>query len=112
MTPASACTDAHVPIILCAGIIVLDEVFRVERFPEPDTKAAAPPMPQSRSRDSAGGRRSPVRLAARPAQMQTVIMCLLRSRAKASTVAAVRESPACPPLCQRSSSMRAAIGLS
>lgn len=41
MTPASACTDAHAPIILCAGIIVLDEVFRVERFPEPDTKAAA-----------------------------------------------------------------------
>jgi len=27
--------------ILCAGIIVLDEVFRVERFPEADTKAAA-----------------------------------------------------------------------
>ena len=41
MTPASACTDAHAPVILCAGIIVLDEVFRVERFPEPDTKAAA-----------------------------------------------------------------------
>jgi sugar/nucleoside kinase (ribokinase family) len=26
---------------LCAGIIVLDEVFRVERFPEPDGKAQA-----------------------------------------------------------------------
>jgi sugar/nucleoside kinase (ribokinase family) len=33
--------DAHGSVILCAGIIVLDEVFRVERFPEPDTKAAA-----------------------------------------------------------------------
>jgi hypothetical protein len=41
LTPAGACTDAHAPVILCAGIIVLDEVFRVERFPEPDTKAAA-----------------------------------------------------------------------
>ena len=41
MSPASACSDAHGSVILCAGIIVLDEVFRVERFPEPDTKAAA-----------------------------------------------------------------------
>ena len=28
--------------ILCAGIIVLDEVFLVERFPQPDGKAIAP----------------------------------------------------------------------
>lgn len=33
--------DAGAPSILCAGIIVLDEVFRVERFPEPDGKTQA-----------------------------------------------------------------------
>jgi sulfofructose kinase len=31
----------HVPAILCAGIIVLDEVFQVEQFPRPDGKAQA-----------------------------------------------------------------------
>ena len=34
-------TDAAAPTILCAGIIVLDEVFRVEHFPEPDGKIQA-----------------------------------------------------------------------
>lgn len=29
------------PRLLCAGIVVLDEVFRVEHFPAPDTKAEA-----------------------------------------------------------------------
>jgi sulfofructose kinase len=29
------------PRILCAGIIVLDEVFRVEEFPKPDGKVQA-----------------------------------------------------------------------
>src|ERR1700759_562745 len=29
------------PRILCAGIIVLDEVFRVEEFPQPDGKVQA-----------------------------------------------------------------------
>lgn len=29
------------PSVLCAGIIVLDEVFQVERFPEPDGKTQA-----------------------------------------------------------------------
>jgi sulfofructose kinase len=29
------------PRVLCAGIIVLDEVFRVEEFPAPDTKVEA-----------------------------------------------------------------------
>jgi sulfofructose kinase len=33
--------DHGAPSILCAGIIVLDEVFRVERFPEPDGKTQA-----------------------------------------------------------------------
>jgi sugar/nucleoside kinase (ribokinase family) len=33
--------DASAPSILCAGIIVLDEVFRVEHFPEPDGKTQA-----------------------------------------------------------------------
>ena len=32
---------ARAPHILCAGIIVLDEVFRVERFPQPDGKTQA-----------------------------------------------------------------------
>ena len=29
------------PRILCAGIIVLDEVFRVDEFPQPDGKVQA-----------------------------------------------------------------------
>jgi len=33
--------DSGRPSILCAGIIVLDEVFLVERFPEPDGKTQA-----------------------------------------------------------------------
>ncbi|HEY6992342.1 MAG TPA: PfkB family carbohydrate kinase [Xanthobacteraceae bacterium] len=41
MSSASAGTSARTPAILCAGIIALDEVFRVERFPEPDTKTLA-----------------------------------------------------------------------
>jgi len=32
---------AAVPLILCTGIIVLDEVFRVEEFPQPDGKVQA-----------------------------------------------------------------------
>ena len=39
MTSASA--DAGARTILCAGIIVLDEVFRVDRFPQPDAKTPA-----------------------------------------------------------------------
>jgi sulfofructose kinase len=31
----------HTPRILCAGIIVLDEVFRVDEFPQPDGKVQA-----------------------------------------------------------------------
>src|ERR1700751_722548 len=31
----------RVPRILCAGIIVLDEVFRVDEFPQPDGKVQA-----------------------------------------------------------------------
>jgi hypothetical protein len=34
-------TSAIAPRILCAGIIVLDEVFRVEQFPQPDGKVQA-----------------------------------------------------------------------
>ena len=41
LNSAGVSAIARAPAILCAGIIVLDEVFRVERFPEPDTKAAA-----------------------------------------------------------------------
>jgi len=37
----SASARARAPTILCAGIIVLDEVFRVERFPPPDGKIHA-----------------------------------------------------------------------
>ena len=39
MSSASAQTGART--ILCAGIIVLDEVFQVDRFPQPDTKTQA-----------------------------------------------------------------------
>jgi sulfofructose kinase len=38
---ASASAGAPAPAILCAGIIVLDEVFRVERFPHADGKTMA-----------------------------------------------------------------------
>jgi len=38
---SSASTGAAGRAILCAGIIVLDEVFRVDRFPQPDVKAQA-----------------------------------------------------------------------
>src|ERR1700733_5943798 len=34
-------TSANGPRILCAGIIVLDEVFRVEKFPQNDGKGEA-----------------------------------------------------------------------
>jgi sulfofructose kinase len=34
-------TEARPPRILCTGIIVLDEVFRVEEFPKPDGKVQA-----------------------------------------------------------------------
>ncbi len=37
----SADEGPRVPAILCAGIIVLDEVFQVERFPQPDGKTQA-----------------------------------------------------------------------
>jgi sulfofructose kinase len=37
----SGCTPADAPVILCAGIIALDEVFRVDRFPQPDGKIQA-----------------------------------------------------------------------
>jgi sulfofructose kinase len=33
--------DAGARTILCAGIVVLDEIFQVERFPQPETKAPA-----------------------------------------------------------------------
>jgi hypothetical protein len=39
LSSASAGGDARA--ILCAGIIVLDEVFRVDRFPQPDAKTQA-----------------------------------------------------------------------
>jgi sulfofructose kinase len=37
----SADARAGAPAILCAGIIVLDEVFKVDRFPQPDGKTEA-----------------------------------------------------------------------
>jgi len=39
LSSANAGDDARA--ILCAGIIVLDEVFRVDRFPQPDAKTQA-----------------------------------------------------------------------
>ena len=41
MTSDSASAGRHKPAILCAGIIVLDEVFQVESFPPPDGKVQA-----------------------------------------------------------------------
>jgi sulfofructose kinase len=41
LSSASADASPPGPAILCAGIIVLDEVFRVERFPQPDGKTQA-----------------------------------------------------------------------
>ena len=38
---SSASAGAGARSILCAGIIVLDEVFRVDRFPQPDAKTQA-----------------------------------------------------------------------
>src|ERR1700688_2602438 len=37
----AAVSSAKPPRILCTGIIVLDEVFRVEEFPKPDGKVQA-----------------------------------------------------------------------
>jgi sulfofructose kinase len=37
----SRAKDSRAPRILCTGIIVLDEVFRVEEFPQPDGKVQA-----------------------------------------------------------------------
>jgi len=41
LTSADEDPPIHGPAILCAGIIVLDEVFKVERFPQPDGKTQA-----------------------------------------------------------------------
>jgi sulfofructose kinase len=41
LSSASASAGSRAPTILCAGIIVLDEVFQVERFPPPDGKVQA-----------------------------------------------------------------------
>jgi sulfofructose kinase len=38
---SSASAGGGARAILCAGIIVLDEVFRVDRFPQPDAKTQA-----------------------------------------------------------------------
>jgi len=39
--PGAKTPGAKTPRVLCAGIIVLDEVFRVEQFPQPDGKVQA-----------------------------------------------------------------------
>jgi sulfofructose kinase len=41
LNSASADAAPRAPAILCAGIIALDEVFRVEKFPRPDVKTPA-----------------------------------------------------------------------
>src|SRR5262249_57143977 len=41
LTSADEGPPSRAPVILCAGIIVLDEVFQVERFPQPDGKTQA-----------------------------------------------------------------------
>ncbi len=41
MSSASATADTRTPAVLCAGVVVLDEVFQVESFPQPEEKSAA-----------------------------------------------------------------------
>ncbi len=41
MSSTDGARAVKAPRVLCAGIIVLDEVFRVERFPQPDGKVQA-----------------------------------------------------------------------
>ena len=40
-SPTRTCADRRRPRILCAGIAVLDEVFRLDEFPRPDAKVEA-----------------------------------------------------------------------
>jgi hypothetical protein len=40
-SPTRTCAERAGPRILCTGIAVLDEVFRVEQFPPPDGKVQA-----------------------------------------------------------------------
>ena len=83
---------ARAPAILCAGIIVLDEVFQVDRFPQPDAKTQAQSFfigqwrlrRQCRGRGRTARRPSgwPARWPARSAMMRTATACWPRSRAK------------------------------
>ena len=106
--------------ILCAGIIVLDEVFRVERFPQPDTKTQAQSFFVVNGGCAANAAVAVARLGGRAALAgplggpagedpngDHVLAALAREGVDCS---GCRASPACPPRCPRSSSMRAATG--
>ena len=79
------------PRILCAGIIVLDEVFRVDEFPRArrqgagrrtfsSSMVAVRPMPRWRSRGLAAAPHLPDRWADLPAKTTTATACSRRSR--------------------------------
>src|SRR5262249_30527737 len=63
----SASGGSLAPKILCAGIIVLDEVFQVERFPEPGEKARAHRFCTVKAACAANAAIAVARLGGRPA---------------------------------------------
>ena len=93
------------PSILCTGIIVLDEVFLVERFPAARRQDAGEGLlrgqrrlrRQCRGRDRAARRARvalPARSAVQPARTRTATGCLPRLRARTSTAPAACASRA------------------
>ena len=106
------------PHILCAGIAVLDEVFRVREFPLPDTKVEASEFITVGGGCAAnaavaiarlGGKvTSSRRSAGRPATMRSAIGSSTVSRRRVSTAADACASREPAPRFRRSSSTRGA----
>jgi len=99
---------------LCAGIIVLDEVFRVDRFPQPDAKTQAQSFFIVNGGCAANAAVAIARLGGRAAlagplgEDSNGDRGWPRSRAR-STAPAASAFPACPRRSPQSSSTRAAI---
>jgi len=114
----SASARARAPTILCAGIILLDEVFRVERFPPAGAKIRAQDFFVVNGGCAANAAVAIARLGGRAmlagplggplARTRTAIACWRRWRAKGWTAAVAGALPACRPRWPRVSSMRAA----
>jgi sugar/nucleoside kinase (ribokinase family) len=109
------------PAILCAGIIVLDEVFQVERFPQADGKARAHGFFAVNGGCAANAAVAIARLGGRAAlagplggpagsDLNGDRVLAARSRASRSTVPAASALWTRPPHSLRSSSMRTATG--